>query len=116
MFKSMSIGGNTFTKDKQQYEDINIKHQKNQKKFSNPNQVNHEAKFKLAVKGHGDPIGKFPEFIPPRQRAVTESSEPTKSKKDNSEEKREDWKPTSGNLTRPTPSISLMNKNIRRYL
>lgn len=32
-----------------------------------PKVVHHETKFKLACRGHGDPIGKHPEFIVPEK-------------------------------------------------
>jgi hypothetical protein len=31
-----------------------------------PNKFPHEADFKLARRGHGDPLGKYPEFIAPK--------------------------------------------------
>ena len=39
-----------------------IAEKKNRSK-SQLNIVNHETKFVLARRGHGDPIGKYPEFI-----------------------------------------------------
>lgn len=38
-----------------------------------------------------------------------------KLKTEKAEDEKEMWKPSSGNLTRPTPSISLMNTNMRKY-
>jgi hypothetical protein len=55
----------------------------NQKKslvFAPQHRVTHENKFKLARKGHGDPIGRYPEYIKPRERAITESSQMTRTK------------------------------------
>lgn len=79
MFKSMSHGGSNFTKDKLQYGlDERTKMLMSQKKgASNANykRVTHDAKFKPAVRGHGDPIGRYPEYVKPRERAMTEVSE-----------------------------------------
>lgn len=40
---------------------------KKKKIFANspPRAVHHETQFKLSIRGHGDPIGRYPEFIPP---------------------------------------------------
>lgn len=34
---------------------------------SPPRAVHHETQFKLSRRGHGDPIGRYPEFIPPSE-------------------------------------------------
>jgi len=39
---------------------------KNPFNISQPRSVGHEAKFRLARRGHGDPLGKYPEFIMPQ--------------------------------------------------
>lgn len=33
-----------------------------------PRKISHESEFKLARRGHGEPIGKYPEFIMPEPR------------------------------------------------
>jgi len=64
MFKSLSHGGENFTKDKKQYGiDETTKSLMGQKKehyYGNSKRVNHEAKFKLARRGFGEPIGRYP--------------------------------------------------------
>jgi hypothetical protein len=84
MFKSMSHGEGNFTKDKIQYGvDDKVKmliSQKKSRTFGNYNRVVHEARFKLARKGHGDPISRYPEYIKPRERAQTESSQANRVK------------------------------------
>jgi len=75
----MSHGGNNFTKDKLQYGvDERTKMTMSQKKsptYANYNRVTHEAKFKPAIKRTGDPIGRYPEYVKPRERANTAASE-----------------------------------------
>ncbi len=67
MFKSMSHGGNFFSKEKTVFGmDDHAKmilSRKKPFKFGNYNRLNHENRFKLARRGHGDPIGRYPEFI-----------------------------------------------------
>lgn len=64
MFKSMSHGGSTFTNDKRQFgQDDRTKLIMSQKKpqhYGNIKTVTHDANFKLARRGHGDPIGRYP--------------------------------------------------------
>lgn len=36
-----------------------------------PRKYRHETNFKLARRGHGDPIGKYPEFLMPSTDAKT---------------------------------------------
>ena len=116
MFKSMSHGGNNFTKDKNTYgvDDKTklVLSQKQTTAFGNYKRVNHDYKFKPARKGYGDPLGRYPEYIKPRERTQTEPSEKTKTEGD----ERGDWKHTYKGLSRPTPSISLMGTNCRKYL
>ena len=113
----MSHGGNNFAKNKDQYGiDDKTKMLMTQKKphtYSNYNRVSHEAKFKPARKGHGDPIARYPEYIKPRERAHTEASH--KVKTEATEDDRVDWKPSTREWSRPTPSVSLMSKNLRRH-
>lgn len=33
--------------------------------MSPPKKITHETRFKLARRGHGDPLGQYPEFIMP---------------------------------------------------
>ena len=77
MFKSMSHGNKKFTKDKAAYGyDDKAKGIMNQKKtisYGNYKRVTHDYKFKPAIKGHGDPIGRYPEYIKPKERATTAS-------------------------------------------
>lgn len=84
MFKSMSHGESNFTKDRIQYGlDDKAKLIMSQKKshtFVGHSKVTHDNKFKLARRGHGDPIGRYPEYIKPRERAHTESSQATRAK------------------------------------
>jgi hypothetical protein len=65
----MSHGDILFSNDKRTY-GVDGKMQEMIKKRhsfapSNPVKTNHEAEWSPARKGHGDPIGKFPEFIVP---------------------------------------------------
>lgn len=75
MFKSMSHGDSNFTKDKVAFGiDEKAKLIMSQKKSHgsrNYRGVTHEANFKLARRGHGDPIGRYPEYVKPRERAHT---------------------------------------------
>ena len=83
MFKSMSHGGKNFTKDKVQYgDDAKSKMIMSQKRNSNHvnyKRVTHDYKFKPASGGHGDPIGRYPAYVKPRDRAQTEASEKMKT-------------------------------------
>jgi hypothetical protein len=78
MFKSMSHGDSSFIKDKVQYGlDDKAKQLISQKKsynYGGYNRIVHDNKFKLARRGHGDPIGRYPEYVKPRERALTEAS------------------------------------------
>ena len=67
----------------------------------------HENKFKLARRGHGDPIGKYPEFINKKTSQIVE----LKLKKSASTKQK--WKYNNFGLTRPTPSITFHPKNIK---
>ena len=64
MFKSMSHGDSNFTKDKVQYgiddKAKSLIEKKKSHNYGNYHRYNHENKFKLARKGHGDPIGRYP--------------------------------------------------------
>ncbi len=85
----MSHGDRNFTKDRLQYgiddQAQRIINQKKSHNFAGANRVNHENKFKLARRGHGDPIGRYPEYVKPRERAVTESSQVTRVKTEKAE-------------------------------
>ena len=88
----------------------------NQKKnivYANYNRVNHDYRFKPARKGHGDPIGRYPEYVKPKERATTASK---KVKTEPIEGEREDWKHTYKGLSKPSPSISFMSSNFRRHI
>lgn len=117
MFKSMSHGGKNFNKDKVDYgEDEKAKMLINSKKtvtYGHYKRVNHDYKFKPARKGHGDPIGRYPDYVKPKERANTQSQ---KMKTEPVEGGREDWKHTYKGHSRPTPSISLMSTNFRKHL
>ena len=118
MFKSMSHGNKAFTKDKEQYGiDAQAEQIMKQKKGSHQvrgESVNQDARFKLARRGHGDPIARYPEWAEPRVRAQTEVSELVKSSKVKGD--RETWKPPRVPLSRPSPSVSLMARNMRRRM
>jgi hypothetical protein len=64
MFRSVSHGGRTFSKDKIIYGlDEKTKSQLTQKtpiKSLKSVFAKHDTKFKLARRGHGDPIGRYP--------------------------------------------------------
>ena len=89
MFKSMSHGDSHFTKDKVAYgvDDKTklIMSQKKSQGGGNYHGVVHETNFKLARKGHGDPIGRYPEYVKPRERAHTEATQASRLKTDKSE-------------------------------
>ena len=78
MFRSMSQGGGFLNKDRAVFGiDDRAKMLLSQKKpfrFGNYKRANHETKFKLARRGHGDPIGRYPEFLETRPRINTEHS------------------------------------------
>ena len=74
MFKSMSHGNKTFTKDKEQYGNDAKAEQiaaQNRSTARVATSVNNQERFKLARRGHGDPIGRYPEWTDTRQRAHT---------------------------------------------
>lgn len=80
MFRSMSHGDILFTPHKKVYgtDDTAKELMKSKSPFveTPPFKINHETKFKLARRGHGDPLGKYPEFIVPQ---TTGRQEGTKS-------------------------------------
>ena len=75
MFKSMSHGGSHFGKNKEEYGiDPKTKMLMSQKKshgFGNYKRVTHDYNFKPAIRGHGDPIARYPEFVEPKGRSKT---------------------------------------------
>lgn len=111
-FKSMSHGNKAFSKDLATYgEDAKAKQlfqSRSTRAKTSMNAFPHEAAFKPARRGHGDPIGKFPEHI---EKKTSETISPRKLSKQ--EGGKETWKPNNFGLTRPTPSISLHPKNIK---
>lgn len=64
MFRSTSHGGNYFSKERLQFglDDKSTKALEHRKtfKFGPYSRVKHEVRFKLARRGHGDPIGRYP--------------------------------------------------------
>ena len=111
----MSHGNILFTNHKEIYGEDSVTKELLEKKkvFSNtpPRAVNHEAKFKLARKGHGDPIGKYPEFVPPAE-TKSQISRARKIKSD-----KDDWKHVGNrSQSRPTPSISYSSFSLRKYM
>jgi hypothetical protein len=46
--------------------------QRKQFVFTAPKKFSHEVLFKLACRGHGEPIGKYPEFIMPETNLKSE--------------------------------------------
>lgn len=82
LFRSMSHGDVLFSNHKKTYgidqRTSEILKKKHSHQLSPPRKTTHEASFKLARRGHGDPIGKFPEFIMPADPETNKS--PTKSK------------------------------------
>jgi hypothetical protein len=78
MFRSMSHGNSLFTRERAIYGiDDQAKMLLSQKKpfrFGPYKRTTHETKFKLARRGHGDPIGRYPESVETRGRIKTESS------------------------------------------
>jgi hypothetical protein len=69
MFRSRSYGGGSFTRDRLQFgldeKSRMILSQRKPFKFGSYRRTNHEIRFKLARRGHGDPIGRYPPFIEP---------------------------------------------------
>lgn len=69
MIRSMSHGDILFSSHKMTYGiDAEAEEMLKKKKIflnSPPRAVHHETQFKLARRGHGDTIGRYPEFIPP---------------------------------------------------
>jgi len=84
MFKSMSHGNKAFTKDKIQYglddKTKSIIAQKRSHQLVNNSMINHDTKFKLARRGHGDAIGRYPEWDGSRKRVQTEASRTSTTK------------------------------------
>lgn len=78
MFRSTSHGGNYFTKERIQYGlDEKSKMLMSQRKpfrFGQYKRVKHEVKFKLARRGHGDPIARYPEFMNTTSKTQIETS------------------------------------------
>ena len=70
--------------------------------------VEHEKRFKLARKGHGDPLGKYPEFI--GKESLSTMDVPKAKKIQNSDQPR--WKPGNHVGSKPSPSISLNSRNL----
>ena len=70
IFRTMSHGSILFSNDKRIYgEDDKVKELMNSKKKmieTARHSFNHQTQFKLARRGHGDPIGKYPQFILPQ--------------------------------------------------
>lgn len=70
MPRTMSHGDILFATNRETYgfdskaQDI-IKTSRSPFVMSAPRKFRHESSFKLARRGHGDPIGKYPEFIRP---------------------------------------------------
>jgi hypothetical protein len=64
MFRSMSHGDIRFTNDKALYgldsKSIDVLKSKHIFKESIPKKFSHDTNFKLARRGHGDPLGKYP--------------------------------------------------------
>lgn len=64
MFRSTSHGGDYFSKDRLVFgiddKSRMLLSQKKPFKFTTPKKLNHEVRFKLARRGHGDPIGRYP--------------------------------------------------------
>lgn len=67
----------------------------------------HENNFKLARRGHGDPINKYPEFIEKKTSEIIQK----KVGKEGEEKAR--WKFNSFGVSRPTPSITFNRQNIK---
>ena len=74
MFKSMSHGSKLFNRDSHVFgEDETVKKMVQSNKARSKTITDaypHEAKFKPARRGHGDPIGKFPAFM---QKSTSET-------------------------------------------
>lgn len=108
----MSHGSKLFNRDSHVYgEDDTTKRLQQSRKARSKTIANvypHEAKFKPARRGHGDPIGRYPTFM---EKQTSEMMDQIK-KKIPKEEGKEKWKSNNFGLSRPTPSISLHPKNI----
>jgi len=69
IFRTMSHGDILFSNPKRTYGLDNYANELLKKKHSftpsSPVKVNHDTSFKLARRGFGDPIDKFPEYISP---------------------------------------------------
>lgn len=78
-FKGMSHGNRAFSADKQVYgEDdeaqsvLSSRRMRRAYSSTHINKYKHENRFKLARKGHGDPIGKYPEFVERKTSEIIE--------------------------------------------
>lgn len=69
LFRSMSHGDVLFSSDRKAYgldqRTEELLKRRRTVELSPPVRTNHETGFKPARRGHGDPIGKFPEFMAP---------------------------------------------------
>ena len=83
MFRSVSHGGRTFSKDKIVYglddKSKSLLTHKIPIKSAKSMFAKHDTKFKLARSGHGDPLGRYPEFIEPQERRSVMLSRRTKT-------------------------------------
>jgi hypothetical protein len=68
----------------------------------------HETPFKPGMKYPGGTLNKLPEHLSDRTEGV-----PRRNVSKSKEEGKEVWKPNKWGLTRPTPSIILLPKNLR---
>lgn len=78
MFRSMSHGAKTFSKDVHIYgEDAKAKSiltvKRSQSQTLMP-KFPHEAKFKLARRGHGDTLGQYPQYIEKKTMETMDTS------------------------------------------
>ena len=69
-FKGTGHGNRAFSADRHVYgEDDEAKEMLSSRKMrrayssTHINKYKHESKFKLARRGHGDPIGRYPQFV-----------------------------------------------------
>ncbi len=64
MFRSVSHGRSTFSKDKHVYglddKTMSLLDRKKPVRVSKSVFAKHDTRFKLARRGHGDPIGRYP--------------------------------------------------------
>ena len=107
----MSDGSKTFSKDLLVFgEDNKAKELAAQKKtrrsMSDLGAFKHENKFIPVRKGHGDPIGKYPSYI---EKVTTEK---IVEKKSPEKDEKLAWKSSGIGYTRPSPSVSLIFKNL----